>query len=122
MVIVVPADKYREVDRLIVAFIIWSICTAIFLGIAIISRRSEKPAGFFANVKPPEVNDIKSYNRAVSNIWIVGAVIFEILGIPFLFLEQNSPGFLLVVLAVPFWAIGMMAAYLKTSARYTKRL
>ena len=107
---------------MIIAFIIWSVCAVIFLGLAIFDRKSEKPAGFFANVKPPQVNDVKKYNRAVSNIWIVGAVIFEILGIPFLFLKQNSPGFLFVVILVPFWAIGMMAVYLKVSAKYTKRL
>ncbi len=107
---------------MIIAFIIWSICAVIFAGIAVFDRKSEKPAGFFANVRPPQVNNVKEYNRAVSNIWIVGAVIFEILGIPFLFLEQNSPGFLIVVIAVPFWAIGMMAAYLKISAKYTKKL
>ena len=107
---------------MIIAFIIWSVSAVIFQGIAIFDRKSEKPAGFFANVKPPQVNDVKKYNRAVSNIWIVGAVIFEILGIPFLFLKQNSPGFLFVVILVPFWAIGMMAVYLKVSAKYTKRL
>ena len=105
---------------MIAAFIIWSICAILFVAIGIISRLSEKPAGFFANVKPPKVNDVKNYNCAVSNIWFVGAVIFEILGLPFLFFEQNSPGFLIIVIAVPFWAIGMMAAYLKISAKYTK--
>ena len=107
---------------MIIAFIIWSACAALFFGIAIYDRRADKPVGFFANVSPPQVNDVKAYNRKVSNIWIVGAVLFEIFGLPFLFLEQNSPGFLFIVIVVPFWAIGMMAAYLKVSSKYTKRL
>ena len=44
----------------------------------------------------------------------------SITGIPFLFLEQNSPWFLVVVLAVVFWLIGLMIAYIKTESKYKK--
>ena len=42
-----------------VGFVIWSIVSAIMLGIGIWSYRSENPVGFFTGTKPPEVKDVK---------------------------------------------------------------
>lgn len=49
---------------------------------------------------------------------IVFAVVFEILGIPILFFEQNSPVFLVVVLGVVVLLIGIIIAYFKVEAKY----
>ena len=104
-----------------IAFMIWSLCTVIFLVIGIISFRSEKPAGFFAGVNPPEVKDVKKYNHTVGMIWFIGSGIFELIGVPFLFGKQNSPIFIIVLVGTVFWSIGMMISYVLITAKYTKR-
>mgnify|MGYP003200927743 CR=1 FL=1 len=50
--------------------------------------RSEKPVSFFTFVKASEVKDVKKYNHAVSVFWSAGTVLFEILGIPLLFISK----------------------------------
>lgn len=103
---------------MIAGFVIWTAVAGIFLAIGISSRRSEKPVGFFTFVKAPQVRDAGSYNRAVSRLWIIAAVVLEILGVPFLFLKQNSPVFVLLVFAVMALVIGMAAAYMRIEAKY----
>lgn len=103
-----------------IAFIIWSIVAAVFLGIGISCRRSTKPAGFFTFVVPPEIEDIVHYNNAVSVLWFTAAAVFEIMGLPVLFLEQNSPFCIFVIFGVMFLLIAMMIAYLKIEAKYRK--
>ena len=105
---------------MIIAFIIWSFCAAIFLAVGVACRRSASAVGFFSFVAPPRVKDVSRYNRTVSNLWLVSAAIFELLGIPFLFLEQNAPQFVLIVPAVMFLVIGMMLAYLRIEHAYKK--
>ena len=106
---------------MIVGFLIWSVCALVLVVVGIITRRSQNAAGFFTGVKPPKVSDVKGYNRAVSNLWFIGAVIFEILGLPLLFLKQNSPGFLISIILTPFWAIGLAVVYFRILAKYTKK-
>ena len=83
---------------MIIAFIIWTLTALIFVAIGISSRIAKKPAGFFSGVKPPKVTDIKGYNRAVSIVWFVGAILLELMGVPLLFLEQNSAYFIFIIL------------------------
>ena len=106
---------------MIIGFVIWSIISAIMLGIGIWSYRSEKPVGFFTGTKPPEVKDARKYNHAVGILWFVYAVLLELFGIPFLFLKQNSAGFLLCVLCVPLIFILLMIAYTVILAKYRAR-
>ena len=103
---------------MIIAFIIWTIVAVLFLLIGISARKSKEPIGFFTFVKAPSVKDTKGYNHAVSNLWFAVAVLFEIMGIPFLFLEQNSPFFFLMVFGVVGLLIGMMIAYNVIESRY----
>ena len=105
---------------MIIGFIIWSMVSVLFLVIGMSCRRSDKAVGFFTFVKPPIVNDIKAYNKAVSVLWIVSAAVFEIIGIPFLFIKQNSPIFVLIILAVVLWSILLAVIYLKIEAKYKK--
>ena len=49
----------------IIGFAVWSMAALIFVGIGISSRKSVEPVGFFSNVKPPKVKDVKQYNKAV---------------------------------------------------------
>ena len=105
---------------MIIAFWIWSAVAAVFAAIGLSCRRTDQPAGFFSNIKPPSVRDLRAYNNAVSALWLISAAVFELLGIPFLFLTQNSPLFLPVILAVVVWFIALMIAYTKIEARYKK--
>ncbi len=107
---------------MIIAFIIWTIAALIFIVIGISTWNAKEAAGFFSGVKPPKIpeKNIKKYNHAVAGIWFVYSAFFEVLGIPFLFLEQNSPYFILMVLAVPFLVIGIIVTYLFTEKRYIK--
>ena len=101
-----------------IGFLIWSIAAGIFLVIGIKSRKSKKAVNFWANRKVPGVADVKKYNHAVAILWFVSAVILELIGITFLFLKQNSPLFLLVILAVVFLVIGMAVAYTRIESKY----
>lgn len=106
---------------MMIGFVIWSIVAAIFLSIGISCRKSSAAVGFFTFVKPPIVEDVKRYNNAVSILWFVAAGILEIIGIPFLFLKQNSPLFILMIFAVVILLILMMILYFKIESIYKKR-
>lgn len=106
---------------MIIGFVIWSMTALLFLGIGLWSRKSEKAVGFFSNTKPPEVTDIAKYNKAVSIIWFVFAIILELLGLPLLFFKQNSPLFIIVVLETFFLVIGIMIAYIRIEDMYRKK-
>ena len=66
------------------------------------------------------LNDIRRYNNAVSVLWFVAAVVLEIMGVPFLFFEQNSPVFILLIFAVIILIIVMMVTYIKIEGKYKK--
>lgn len=94
-----------------VAFIIWTIIAVSLVAMGIVARRAKEPVGFFTGVKPPEVQDTVKYNHAVGKLWFAYAFLFELLGIPFLFLKQNSAGFVISILGTVFISIGLAAAY-----------
>lgn len=106
--------------HLITAFVIWSIAAAAFLIIGIIARVSKKPAGFWANTKAPEVQNIKEYNHAVSKLWLIFAALFEIFGVPLLFCKQNSPAALISVFGTVALVLGIMIAYIRTEIKFKK--
>lgn len=105
---------------MILGFIIWSIVTVIFLGIGISCRKSREAVGFFTGCKPPVIENVEQYNKAVSKLWFVSAGIYEVLGLPLLFLEQNSLLFIPIIFAVVIGLIVMMVAYLRIEAKYKK--
>ncbi len=94
---------------MVIAFVIWSVCALLFLAVGIWVRRSAKPGAFFT-AGAPEVRDVKRHNRTLSRIWFVGAGVFELLGLPFLFMRQKSPLLLVSVLGTVFLCIGMAVA------------
>ena len=96
---------------MIAGFIIWSVVSAIFIGIGLWTWKSDKAAGFFSGVKPPEVKDIRKYNHSVAVLWFVYAILLELLGRPLLFLKQNSAGFLWSILGVAGISIGLVIGY-----------
>jgi len=106
---------------MIIGFIIWSITALIFLAIGINSYKQKEPVAFFTFVKPPIVKDVEKYNRAVSKLWIIAAVLFELIGTPLLFFEQNSPIFIFVIFATVVWVIAIMIIYIKIEIKYSKK-
>lgn len=105
---------------MIIGFAVWSIVAIVFMLIGISCRKSDEAVGFFTFVKPPIIEDVKAYNNAVAVLWFVSAVVLEIIGIPILFLKQNSPLFVPIILAVIIWLILLMIVYLKIEAKYKK--
>ena len=105
---------------MIMAFIIWTLVALFFVVIAIYARISKEPVGFFSGVKAPEVTDVKGYNRAVSTLWFVAAVLLELMGVPFLFGEQNSAHLVFIMLLIMPLVIGMVVVYLRIEGKYRK--
>lgn len=101
-------------------FVIWSVVSLVLLGIGIWSWKSDKTIGFYAGVKPPEVSDIRKYNRAVAILWFAYAAAFEVLGLPLLFLKRNSAGFVWSILGVVAITIALMIVYNRILAKYRK--
>ena len=103
---------------MIIGFVIWSLCAVLFFVVGIVDLKSKKPVGFFTGVKPPKITDVKKYNKAVALLWFVTGIIFELIGVPFLYLKQNSPAFVFMMLATVVLVIVMMVIYLSILRRY----
>lgn len=103
---------------MVVAFIIWSIVALIFVMIGVVNWRSKTEVGFFTGVEPGKKKDIVGYNHAVAKIWFFYAAIFEIIGIPFLFIQQNSMMAVVVMLLIFALTIGIIVVYIKIDAKY----
>ncbi len=101
-----------------IAFVIWSLVSAVLFGIGVSAWMSKKPVGFFTGVKSPEVKDVKKYNHSVAVLWFVYAAFIEICGVPLLFLEQNSVGFIPVIFGVAVITIALLIAYLQIEKKY----
>ena len=73
----------------VIGFVMWLAggCLLVALGIGAFFARKE--VGFFNNVKPLPMRDVKAYNRAVGKLFIVYGILFAALGLPLLF-GQNS--------------------------------
>jgi predicted membrane channel-forming protein YqfA (hemolysin III family) len=93
----------------------------VLLGIGIWARKSNKAVGFYTGTKPPEVTDVRKYNRAVAILWFVYAGLFELLALPFLFLKQNAAGFLWVVLGTVAITIALMIVYNRILRKYEQK-
>ena len=103
---------------MIAGFIIWSAVTILLIAIGIRMRKSKKAVSFYTGVKPPEITDVRKYNRSVSNLLFAYAILFELLGIPFLFQKQNKLGFLWSVFGTVAITIALMIAYNRILEKY----
>lgn len=99
-------------------FVIWSVTALFFVWIGISAWRSEKPMGFFTFTEPPKVKDVEGYNHAVAKLLLVFALIFEIIGVPVLFCEQNSPVYLFLVLAIMLEVIAVAVIYTRIERKF----
>ncbi len=105
---------------MIIAFVIWSAVCLFLFGIGLWARAAREPVGFYAGVKPPEVRDTRKYNRAVAFLWFGYAFLMELLGLPLLFLEQNSAFFLFPVLGAVFCSLLLLPVYEGILKRHKK--
>ena len=96
---------------MIAGFIFWTVLALGLMGIGIYAWKADKPVGFFAGVEAPKVKDTKRYNHEVAVLWFVYAAVIELCGVPLLFLEQNSAGFIPVFLGTIAISIGLMVGY-----------
>ena len=106
---------------MIFGFVIWSVVFLALLSIGIWAWNSGKAVGFYIGTKPPEVTDVRKYNRSVAVLWFTYAGLFELLGLPFLFLKQNAAGFLWVVLGVVVITITLMIVYNRILHKYEQK-
>ena len=107
---------------MLIGFIIWSAVSLLLLGIGFWSWNSGKAVGFYSGVKPPEVKDVRKYNHSVAVLWFAYALLFWLLGIPFLFLKQNSALFLLSILGTVAITLALVIVYQKILQKYRKEV
>ena len=106
---------------MVVGFIIWSIAAVIYMLIGISTWKSKQEAGFFTFSKPPKMKDVVQYNHAVGKLWFSFAVVLEVIGIPFLFIEQNSPIAILMIFEVMVLVIAIIIIYLRIEKKYRQQ-
>ena len=79
----------------IYAFSAFALIGVFFLVMGIRCLHSDKPSGFWANAEQFEVTDVRAYNKAMSKLWFVAAVLYTALGLPLL-----TPANILLVILV----------------------
>lgn len=79
----------------IYTFSAFALIGVFFLVMGIRCRHSDKPSGFWANAEQFEVTDVRAYNKAMSKLWFVAAVLYTALGLPLL-----TPANILLVILV----------------------
>ena len=94
------------------AFMIWLAVSAamVVLGIYAILSKREVAFGFWANTKMFPVEDVKGYNHAVGTLWCAFGVVFALLGIPLLPV-QNTGYIIISILGCMAEAIAAMVVY-----------
>lgn len=111
-------------ERLI-AFIIWAIMGVFFIvmGIYDMNSKKAKPFGFWANAEVGPIEDVKGYNRALGILWCAYGILFTLIGLPLLILdEQNAGGIIIPILGAMFISIGAMAVYsVGIESKYRKK-
>lgn len=92
-------------------FIIWAISGCLIIAIGISCFFSKKQAGFWANVNPPKVKDVKGYNHATGKLLVLFGVLLIVLGIPILF-DKSSLFMLLSIIGALILTIATIAIYI----------
>ena len=92
-------------------FIMWTISGCLIIAIVISSFFSKKQAGFWANVNPPPVKDVKGYNHATGKLLVLFGVLLIALGLPILF-DKSSVFIFLSIIGVLILTIAMMVVYI----------
>ena len=96
------------------AFIIWTIVGVAFIvmGVYDINSKKQKTLGFWANADVEQIEDVKSYNRALGRLWCVYGVLFILIGLPLLLLNDQNTGLIVIpMVGTMFISIGAMVVY-----------
>lgn len=112
-------------EERLIAFIIWAIMGVFFIvmGIYDMNSKKAKPFGFWANAEVGPIEDVKGYNRALGMLWCVYGVLFMVIGVPLLILNEQNAGLIMIpVIGVMLISIGAMAVYtVGIEAKYRKK-
>ena len=112
-------------EERIIAFIVWAVLGVLFvlLGIYYMNSKKAKPFGFWANAEVGSIDDVKGYNRALGKLWCVYGVLFTLIGLPLLSLDEKSAGMIILpLLGTMLISIGAMAVYtVGIEAKYRKK-
>lgn len=112
-------------EERIIAFIVWAVLGVLFvlLGIYYMNSKKAKPFGFWANAEVGSIDDVKGYNRALGKLWCVYGVLFTLIGLPLLSLDEKNAGMIILpLLGTMLISIGAMAVYtVGIEAKYRKK-
>ena len=112
-------------EERLIAFIIWAIMGVFFIvmGIYDMNSKRAKPFGFWANAEVGPIEDVKGYNRALGMLWCVYGVLFMVIGVPLLILNEQNAGLIMIpVIGGMLISIGAMAVYtVGIEAKYRKK-
>ena len=107
------------------AFIIWAIMGVLFIlmGIYDMNSKKEKPFGFWANAEVGQIEDVKAYNRALGRLWCVYGILFMLIGLPLLVLNEQNAGLIAIpMVGTMLISIGAMAVYtIGIESKYRKK-
>lgn len=90
----------------VIGYLIWAAAGLLVAGIGIRAFFAQKPVGFFANAEPPQVTDVKKYNRATGMLMIAMGLVICLLGLPLLIPD----GELWILLCIPVLMVSIIAA------------
>lgn len=65
-------------------FIMWAAGGCLIIALGISAFGAKKEAGFWANVRPLPMKDVKGHNRAVGKLFITFGLVMILLGLPLL--------------------------------------
>lgn len=102
-------------------FLMWTAAGCLIMVLGAMAFRAKKEFGFWANVEPLPMKDVKAHNRALGRLFIIFGAVFILLGLPLL-AGQNSPWVMISVLGVMLETIAAMAVYtIVIQNRYEKK-
>ena len=90
----------------VIGYLIWAAAGLLVAGIGVRAFFAQKPVGFFANAEPPQVTDVKRYNRATGWLMIVMGLVICLLGLPLLI----PGGEWWMLLCIPVLMVSVIAA------------
>ena len=109
----------------VIGFIIWAILGVVFIvmGIYDMNVKKAKPFGFWANAEVGPIEDVKAYNRALGRLWCGYGVLFILIGLPLLILNEQNAGLIAIpMVGTMLISIGAMAVYsIGIEAKYRKK-
>ena len=107
------------------AFSIWTIVgvVVIVMGIYNVNSKKEKPFGFWANAEVGAIEDVKAYNRALGRLLCGYGILFILIGLPLLMLDEQNAGLIAIpMVGTILVSIGAMAVYsCRIEVKYRKK-